>query len=103
MLLQQKIDLLPKLLFENLLDQYKYSSKHVDKKEASHVQAANATYVTDNCMNPIDRLMFNAARAPTRRLQPIAILQNMPSVRSIPGMQDDIAKVHKILDYILAR
>ena len=31
-------------------------------------------YLADHCMGPIDRLVFNASRAPTRRLSEIAIL-----------------------------
>ena len=48
-------------------------------------------FVATNCINELDQDYFRASKAPSRRLNDFAILQNIPSIRALPLIDDDTA------------
>ena len=49
-------------------------------------------YTCTNCLHANDRAYFNAARFSERRLQPLAVLQTMTSIRGMPVVSDEVAQ-----------
>ena len=53
----------------------------------------NVTFVARYCLSPLDQAYFNATKAPTRRLQHLAVLQNTPSMRGLPRLDSTTAGI----------
>ena len=50
-------------------------------------------YLALNCLSEINKVFFDGSKAPSRRLSPLAIIQNSPSIRALPVIVDNTAKL----------
>ena len=48
--------------------------------------------IVTNCLNAFDQVYLSCTRAPTRRLAPLAFLNNMPGLGSVPLIPDHLAQ-----------